>query len=204
MAKNNDLFPSSLPIYQSPPLVFDSDMTEAVNNDQNAFYSPPEYLFETTANTNFTNFAHGKTVAGSGALIAQSLESSPHDSSGDSQRSSMDSSDGSSADIMMGDRERTPGRIPIPADSSDPPIAKGNYDGIAKPIDELVIGNDLFDFDSAASSPVQASRDMASSGIKMPIRPAPNHIVPPFGYGPFSSGFNSVRLLLLETASSTC
>ena len=190
MANDEDLFPSSLPTYQSPPHVFDGDMTEAVNNGQHEFYNSPDYFFDAKANAEFMDFTNGNSTVDPGALIAQSLRSSPRISSGDSQRSSLGSSDGSLMDVNMQDRERAPGRIPIPAYTFDRPATNGDHTGTtSKTVEDSVIGNDLFDFDSAASSPALVSREMASNPINLPIRSALNHGNFTFGHAPFAGGF---------------
>ena len=190
MAKDDDLFPLSLPIYQSPPHVFDADMTEAVNNGQHEFYNSPDYFFDTKANADFTDFAHGKTTADPSALVAQPSQGSPQDSSGESQRSSLDSSDGSSADAIMEDGGRVTGCIAIPADPSNEPTTDRIRTNTTSFRDDLAMGNDFFDFETAGSSPTQVSRDVTSNPIRMAIRSAPNHGMPPFGYGQFSGVFS--------------
>ncbi|KAL9101530.1 MAG: hypothetical protein Q9163_003226 [Psora crenata] len=181
-------------------------MTEAVDDSQDDFYSSSSYFLDAKANADFAEFSNDKATADPNTLTAQSFQSSPQDSSGESQRSSLDSSDGSSADAIIDERERAPGRIPIPTGPSDHSTINGIGTHMSRSHDDPMIGNDFFDFDSAASSPSHVSRENASQPIRMPIRSAPTHGMPAFGYGPFSSAYSrriSVEGSPLSIASST-
>ena len=191
----DDQFPPSLPAYQSPPQVVDADMTEAVNNGHHGFYDSPNYFFDSSLDPEYAEFASQKPspsalASGHNAFIAPSTGSSAQGSSSDSPRNSLDSSDDSSGDIPMAGGQRPPGRIPIPADTAD-------ERGPAKTSEEPVIGNDLFDFDSAASSPSYPSGPLNANSIKMPIRAAQSNGVHSFGHAPFVGGFN-VRIPLFQ------
>ena len=194
----DDQFPLSLPIYQSPPQVIEADMTEAVSSGQHAYYDSSNFLYDSSMDAEFAEFSSQKPS--STALTSEhptfgtpSAGNSSHESSSISQRDSFDSADGSSGDLAMENGEQAPGRIAIPADIADEQLPPPRKDESANVVDEAMIGSDLFDFDSAASSPSKLTGPSISNPVKMPIRSAQTHTLPSFGYGSSASSFHVRR-----------
>ena len=188
----DDQFPPSLPTYQSTPRVIEADMTEAVSSGQHAYYDSSNFLYDSSMDAEFAEFSSQKPSSTALAsshhtFIAPSAGNSSQESSDTSQRDSFDSADGSSGDVPMENGERAPGRVSIPADATDEQLPPAGKDGSAKLIDEPMIGDDLFDFDSAASSPSKLVSASNANPIKMPIRSAQPHGLPSFGYGSYAS-----------------
>jgi len=185
---SHDPFPPSLPNHESPVQIVDPTMTEAMDQGGLDFLDSPGNFF---SSANYADSPNNKSTATGPTPITIpagpdfSPESSPQDSSGDSKRNSLESSDSSSMDV----------------DVTNSQIAGATYLG-GGPVDNQANGNDLFDFDSAASSPspfLSEPKSLPSAlpmnAIKMPYRSSPH---PGLATGvfrpPFMSG-SSVSIL---------
>lgn len=192
---DNDIFPPSLPPCSSPPQILELKMAEAANTNPDDYFDTQNYLYNEHVDNEFAEFASHKPSpdglpSSSSAFIPPSSASSHNESSSDSQANTLDSSDSSSADVPLGRRERAPGRIPIPADVTDEQTVDYLSTNAVDTCDDTMMSNDLFDFDSAATSPTNPTTTPASRSAKMPIRPAPNAAFHSFGPGSFAGGFN--------------
>ena len=203
MEFDNDIFPPSLPSCASPPQIVDSNMAESVNTNPHDYFETQNYFYNEHVENEYAELASHKPSpnglpSSASAFIPPSSGSSHNESSSDSQGNTVDSSDSSSADVPLGSRERAPGRIPIPADVSDEPTVDHLSANAVDVFDDTMMSNDLFDFDSAATSPTNPSATLASRSARMPIRPAPSAAFHSFGPGSFAGGFNVRRMLPLQ------
>ena len=189
MEFHNDIFPPSLPSCSSPPQIVDLNMAENVNTHPHDYFEAQNYYYNEQVDNEFAELASHKPSS-SRAFIPPSSGSSHNESSSDSQGNTVDSSDTSSADVPLGSRDRAPGRIPIPADVSDEPTVNCLSANTMNNVEDTMMSNDLFDFDSAATSPTNPSAMPASRSVGMPIRSAPSAAFHSFGPGSFAGGFN--------------
>lgn len=178
---DDDHYQSSLPDYCAPHVV-GADMADTLGNDHSNFLDSSEYLLDGVQDNDYAEFIPHKSPPTALMPDATSATVSPSQgSSSDSQSNSLDASDSSSGGASMAGKRPVPGRIPIPADGTDEQSTP--HLGPNLPGEDSCIGNELFDFDSAASSPSNIPHHPSTGRLKMPIRSGLNN-------GPLNFGFH--------------
>ena len=181
---DDDNPPAYLSGYYSPHI--DGNMADAVGSDHQNFLGSSEFLLDGVQDADYADFIPRKSPPDALTPDATSATISP--SSSDSQSNSIGASDSSSGDASTASQLQGPGRIPIPADNGDDQDL--SHAGHIHLKEEPCIGNDLFDFDSAASSPSKISLQPPSLGLKMPIRSGMNNGAVNFGFTPRQASSN--------------
>ena len=166
--EDDDLSPC-LPVYQPSPLMFNPLDTMSQGFDGlflNHPQSPESWSDRTRPQTNVGNPNSQKPplytpTTNAFQHMGSAIASSSQGPSSDSQSNSQDASDETSGDVFPEDVEALPGSITIPADDPDQETSQQSYQG-----------EELFDFATAASSPLNEVHQ--SKNYAMPFRTHPN------------------------------
>lgn len=172
MAIEEDHFPRSLPIYQTPPdpYIFEDSST--------VVFSSPDYSIDGSLDIDLTNVRKKPSLDTALPKIDPYMDtfslSPPQGSGSGSQSHSLGTSESSSGGLSIGDRETLPARISIPADHTylQPALQPDSASKTA--LDKTFTEDDFFDYDKAASSPSKGIQHDASGVRSLPIRNSHN------------------------------